>query len=306
MILDFIKREGELIQDYGERPFKNEHSARLITPPKKFLRVARTKGSGRGKIQGVKIPSTISVIWYIIKRGKEEIPRAQALRFPTKNWTSKEARKWLKDNKIKHILFEKASSEKRENQEDFDTMKNLGIAVRSINVEPRSVNEEDRSVDVILTTETRVKVMDLERWEVVDEILLSDGIQHANQIPFLDSHQHRSVKNQLGSVRNIKTSGKKTTGTVFFGTKQEADDAFTMVKEGHLTDVSIGYNRLKSVFIEKGSIGKVNGREFKGPVRITSVTEIKELSGTPLGADSIAKFRSAINCKDKTEHETNA
>jgi 3'-phosphoadenosine 5'-phosphosulfate sulfotransferase (PAPS reductase)/FAD synthetase len=87
-------------------PFPNEHSARLITPPKTFERVRRTKG---GTALGKKIPASVSVIWYILKRDGKDVPVPQALRFPISNWTSERARQWLKDNNVKYILFEKAS-----------------------------------------------------------------------------------------------------------------------------------------------------------------------------------------------------
>lgn len=92
-------------------PYTNEHAARLQDPDKLkrkkgFDHVSRTSGSGKGTVQGVDIPNSIDVIWYIYN---DETVIAQALRFPIKNWTEKEARKWLKDNDISYILFEPAS-----------------------------------------------------------------------------------------------------------------------------------------------------------------------------------------------------
>lgn len=187
--------------------------------------------------------------------------------------------------------------------DELQGLMKLGLNSRAIAVSPKTVNEDQRSIDVILTTETKVKVLDFERWEIVDEILLSSGIEFNEQIPFLDSHQRRSIKDQLGSVRDISVKGKKTVGTAFFGTKQEAEDAFTMAKEGHLTDVSIGYERLETVFIEKGSTAKVAGREFKGPVRVTARTRIAELSATPIGADSMSIFRSAFISRNENKYK---
>jgi len=90
-------------------PFKNEHAARLKDPDSLDpIRVRRTEGSGDAKIQGVKIPKSISVVWFIIEKDDKEVPVAQSLRFPVKKWTAKEAKKWLKDNDISFILFEKA------------------------------------------------------------------------------------------------------------------------------------------------------------------------------------------------------
>ncbi len=102
-------------------PFPNEHAARLLDPNTAHIRVRRTKGSGKGNIQGVKIPESISVIWYIVKSGGQEVPRAQSLRFPISSWTEQEAKQWLKKNEIKFKTFEPAS-EKKDEEEKFEKM----------------------------------------------------------------------------------------------------------------------------------------------------------------------------------------
>lgn len=99
-------------------PYPNEHSARLLSPNLKHIRVTRTKGSGKGKVQGVKIPKSIYVIWFITKVNKKEVPRAQALRFPTKYWTAAEAKKWLKDKDVKYIRLELAKKSKEKSSMD--------------------------------------------------------------------------------------------------------------------------------------------------------------------------------------------
>jgi phage I-like protein len=101
-------------------PYPNEHAARLRDPDdfndKSFRRV------NGGTIYGsIKVPSTIVIIWGKLKEAAEKddpvIP--QALRFPTKNYTEVEAKKWLKENKIKYISFEKA--EPVEDQQNSET-----------------------------------------------------------------------------------------------------------------------------------------------------------------------------------------
>ena len=94
-------------------PYSGEHSARLRDPedfdPDSFR---RTKG---GKLYGsIDVPKTIGIIWGKLKNKNtpEDPPLPQALRFPTKDWTADEARKWLKDNKIKYIAFEPAEEKK--------------------------------------------------------------------------------------------------------------------------------------------------------------------------------------------------
>jgi hypothetical protein len=107
-------------------PFPNEHSARLISPGSlKPIRVRRTKGSGKARVKGVIVPKNISVIWFIIRREGKEVPVAQALRFPIKDWTVERARKWVKDNKIKPILFEPAEPKKKSVQKILDIHKRI-------------------------------------------------------------------------------------------------------------------------------------------------------------------------------------
>lgn len=88
--------------------FRNEHSARLRSP-KDFDKDSfrRTKG---GKLWGHLVPQTVSIIWgkLIGKAKPSDPPLAQAIRFPTKNWTVVTAKKWLKKNNIKFIKFESA------------------------------------------------------------------------------------------------------------------------------------------------------------------------------------------------------
>lgn len=90
-------------------PYPNEHAARL-QDPKKFDPKAYRRSNG-GTIYGkIKVPVTIAIIWGKLK-GKakpSDKPIPQSLRFPTKSWTADKAKKWLKDNNIKYILFEPA------------------------------------------------------------------------------------------------------------------------------------------------------------------------------------------------------
>lgn len=95
-------------EDTVLRPYPNEHAARLISPDK-FDEFRRTKG---GKLYNkIDVPATISIIWGHLKGENTDSWAAQALRFPTKSWTEEEAKKWLADNEVKFISFEKAGNE---------------------------------------------------------------------------------------------------------------------------------------------------------------------------------------------------
>lgn len=102
-------------------PYQNEHSARLKAPQSlKPIRVRRTSGSGDGKVQGVTIPTTIDIIWYVVKKNSKEVPIAQALRFPVENWTAAEAKSWLEKNDIKYSTFEAAQKTEGEMMYGFE------------------------------------------------------------------------------------------------------------------------------------------------------------------------------------------
>jgi len=180
---------------------------------------------------------------------------------------------------------------------------NLNLTTRkmpvSISVGPTTLNEEARTVDAVMTTEAPAKVVDWERWEIVDEVLLMDGATYAKQLPLLNSHDRSGVEQVLGSVRDIRRDGDALVGTVHFSSVPEADSALTKVREGHLTDFSIGYSALKSVWVQEGESYAVGGRTFDGPIKLTTQFEIKELSICPIGADKLAKARAAANLNPK-------
>lgn len=117
-------------------PYTNEHSARLMSPDAEHIRVGRTKG---GKVQGVQVPDSISVIWFIQKKNGKEVPVPQSLRFPLKRWEADAAKSWLSKNKIKYTLFEPANPKK--NAED------------SIPCYSAYVNKTKKQLDIILHDE---------------------------------------------------------------------------------------------------------------------------------------------------------
>lgn len=94
-------------------PYPNEHSARLKNPDDFNSDTFKRKKDGT--IYGsIKVPSTISVIWGQLKNQSGDEATPQALRFAKASWTAAEAKKWLKDNKVKYILFEPASESKND------------------------------------------------------------------------------------------------------------------------------------------------------------------------------------------------
>jgi hypothetical protein len=162
---------------------------------------------------------------------------------------------------------------------------------------PSTLDEATRSVEVIASTENPVSVMDYERWEVINEVLLMRGckLPKNRQIPLLDTHQRYDTSAVIGSYREMKIENDKLIGRSFFSTVEKAESSYTKVKEGHLTDFSIGYKPLESVWIPANETQIVDGRSFTGPLKVVTSWLPKELSACPIGADEDAKARSEYN-----------
>ena len=162
---------------------------------------------------------------------------------------------------------------------------------RALTLRASSLDTETRTIDADITTETPVMMADYQRMEMIPEVLMSSGAQFpkSRQVPFLDSHNRASVSDQLGSARGIEVSGDKLKARLHFS--EAAANEFTKVREGHVTDVSAGYEILKRVFIPSGESKVISGRSFDGPMNVVTKWRLREVSLTPIGADAQAKLR---------------
>ena len=178
----------------------------------------------------------------------------------------------------------------RKNQRDGEP---TTMNFRTLSVRADSFKEETRSVEAVISTENPVSMPDWERMEMVPEVLLSSGVQMParNQMPFLDSHQRRTVKDQLGSARNLKTDNRELVGTLVFRKAKDAEEALDGVRDGHITDVSVGYDILETVYVPRNETQTIDGQEFTGPVNVRTKWKPREVSLTPIGADDQAKLR---------------
>jgi len=165
------------------------------------------------------------------------------------------------------------------------------MGFRSFELRSASLNKEERSIEADVSTENPVAMPDFARGEMVPEILVTSGaiLPKSRQVPFLDSHQRASVANQLGSARGLEISGDKLVSRLHFSSA--ADGEFTKVREGHVTDVSAGYQVLKKTYVPRGETKEIKGRSYAGPANVVTSWRLMEVSLTPIGADSMAKLR---------------
>lgn len=172
------------------------------------------------------------------------------------------------------------------------------LTTRTYRADLTSIDEKNRSIEAVIATEDRVRVIDWKRYEVIEEILRMDGLTlpAGDQVPLLDTHNRFSVQSQLGSTRQFRVDGDKLIARNFYSSSKDAEHAWTLCREGHLTDNSVGYRvGDNAVMIEPGKTGEVAGKTYTASptmaLRVVLSWEVRENSVCPIGADPKAKTR---------------
>ena len=169
-----------------------------------------------------------------------------------------------------------------------------GMVTRSeIRLSPSTYREDDHSIEFVLATEEPARVWDWERFDVVQEIIVADGVMipKNGQVPLVDSHDRSTIENILGSVREIRTQGAEVVGRLYFASTEPAKRAEQMIKDGHLDSGSVGYEQADSEWIGESESKEMNGRHYAGPVLLTKSWRLKEFSLVAVGADPNSKAR---------------
>lgn len=183
-------------------------------------------------------------------------------------------------------------------------------------VRQNSFDEKTLSIKNVVATELPAIVFDWYRWEPIREILIMKGaiVPASRQVVMLDNHSRFTVYNVVGSTRDLTlTKNFENLGDVYLGDSifhSKEEHIISLVREGHLTDTSVGYRTFddKSVVLKKGEKTSYNGITYENKFEdgllfvIRGEWEIKENSITPIGADIAAKFRSEFtNYKPQTK-----
>lgn len=143
----------------------------------------------------------------------------------------------------------------------------------------------------VIATETPVERFDEDRGYVIREVLLMEGCQFRggrNQIPIVDSHDDRTVRNIFGSVQGLtinRTTGELY-GTPSFATDDEAQTIAKRFNEGHITDFSITAQPLDGLFVARGETYTTSrGEVIEGPANVITRWEPHNASICATGAD---------------------
>jgi hypothetical protein len=170
---------------------------------------------------------------------------------------------------------------------------------------PGSYSKDTRSIQAVIATETPAAVWDNVRYEVIDEVLLASGAKwpESGQVVFLDSHSRGSVRDILGSVRDLRIEKDSVAATVYFSDDGNGKAVESKFSAGHITDVSVGYIVNQAVWVPLGETQTVNGKSYDGPVKVVTDWTLKEVSAVAIGADQNAKVRSeTINSDERKIH----
>jgi hypothetical protein len=156
----------------------------------------------------------------------------------------------------------------------------------------RAQNEQHKADDcipVILATEAGVPVYDKAHRKVVREYLLMSGAQLPKQVTMLDDHED-ATQRSIGSIRSLEVNGDELHGLTYWSRRGNAQSIKQDVLDGHLTDMSVGAERLEETFVDTGKEAVIDGRKFKGPARV--VTRWRPFHGAVVtrGADERSVF----------------
>lgn len=231
--------------EYSEdRPYANEHAARLTDPSQydSFARKNDEFGDGIDAIYG-------------IKDGNTEL---QAIRFDKSKYSVKEAKEWLELHEFEPIMFEEAlersgmentitvTEENKEivsevviTEEIVEERREAQKLTRSDAME--AVVEDDRRVNMAISSETPVErsygseVLD-HGAESIDLSFLNSG-----RAPLLLDHD---PEKQIGVIESVALDGsaRKLRATVRFGKSALASEVYGDVADNIRGNVSIGYS----------------------------------------------------------------
>lgn len=170
--------------------------------------------------------------------------------------------------------------------------------LRSLAIAPDTFDADTRSVQIDLASETPCRMVDWDRWEYVDEVLLMSGFRadevRRNTVPLLDAHNRHTVDNILGSICDLEVDDAVLRARAVIS--ENRDPLLADVRAGHINAVSVGYTVYAAAYVEVGETATVEGREFTAAnrtLRIATDWSVQEGSLVPIGADPTAGTRAA-------------
>lgn len=149
----------------------------------------------------------------------------------------------------------------------------------------------------VIATENPIQRWDEQTQQVVNEVLLMDGIVWRggrDQIPIVDSHNDKTVRNIFGSIQQMRvdTSNGELYGVPVFASDVESQTIMQRMAEGHITDFSITGQPIETIFVARGQSYTTNrGVVIDGPALIHTKWQPQNASICATGADEQSTVR---------------
>jgi len=175
-------------RSYDERPYPNEHAARLNNPDKydSFRRDNDAGGPG------------IDFIFGILADGGTEL---QAIRFDKNRYTVAEAKAWLRDHDHTPIMFEEATGEREMADEELETRATVKVEIE-IDTSDTPMEEDQPEVSVE-DVDTAVEIADALDRKAIPEIVHRANAMDAKVIDEATRSVHIAVSSELGVERSF-------------------------------------------------------------------------------------------------------
>lgn len=178
-----------------------------------------------------------------------------------------------------------------------DQVPHRKMIMRVVSVRAETANEKTKSVEVVIASENPVTRYDSERDALIREILLMEGVEFRTermQLPIVDSHDRSTVRNVLGSVRNIRVDGTQLVGDATFARDTDSQSAYQKLLDGHLTDFSITATPLAVTAVNRGETYSLRGELVTGPADIVTRWVPTDASLVAAGADETSTVRELL------------
>lgn len=147
-------------------------------------------------------------------------------------------------------------------------------------------DETAMTITAVIATATPVPRRDARG--VYGEVLAPGGFRSETEIPLLDGHAQGSIRNVIGTARNIRLEGNELLADLTFSTADDVRPIVQRVKDGTASRFSVGYR----------IINFEDSRTGMSRTRTATEWVLTEVSLVPLGADPKARRRGA-NMEDE-------
>ena len=180
------------------------------------------------------------------------------------------------------------------------------MVMRMVEVRREEANAETKSVPVVIASENPVERWDDNAGEYYREILSMDGVRfrtNRQQLPIVDSHDRSTVRNVLGSVRNIRPENGQLVGDATFARDTDSQVAYEKLLDGHLTDFSITAMPTAQRAIRRGESVVHGTQEITGPAVIVTEWTPTDASLVAAGADETSTVRELLRSYSSSHKE---